>query len=102
MSMIRFNIPRHKRYIFHRRIGISIHRKVWLILAGVILGLLIAAGEEYGLEHNLRLTRENEVLDLVAAMRKPQLGAPGTVRSDWAEGTVNPPDLEINWGRKKK
>lgn len=87
--MRKFNLPHHKRYIFHRRIGISLHRKAWLIAAALTLGLLIAAGEEYMLEYGLRLTRENEVLDLAAAQLKPPLGAPGTVKTDWDEGTVN-------------
>lgn len=87
--MHRFNLPHHKRYIFHKRIGIGLHRKVWLIAATIALGLLIVAGEEYMLEHDMRLTRENEVRDLVAHGLRPALGAPGTVPSDWNEGTVN-------------
>lgn len=86
--MHRFNLPYHKRCIFHKRIGINIHRKVWLVAATIMIGLLMAAGEEYWLEHNLRLTRENEVLDLAAAQLKPPLGAPGTTLTDWNEGTV--------------
>src|SRR5574340_851043 len=85
----RFKLPLQKRYIFHKRIGISLHRKAWLIAAALVLGLLIAAGEEYMLEHDMRLTRENEVRDLVAHSLRPPLGAPGTVASDWREDTVN-------------
>lgn len=90
--MRRFNLPHHKRYVFHKRIGINLHRKAWLVAAALTLGLLIAAGEEYVLEHGLRLTRENEVRDLVAHSLRPPLGAPGTVASDWKEGTV---DLQV-------
>lgn len=86
--MYRFNLSHHKRYIFHKRVGINLHRKIWLVAAAVVLGLLIAAGEEYLLEHDLRLVREGEVMDLVASGMKPQLGAPGTVATDWTENTV--------------
>lgn len=84
----RICLPRHRRHIFHRRVGINLHRKGWLVAAAIVLGLLIAAGEEYMLEHDLRLVRENEVRDLVASGMKPQFGAPGTVATDWAENTV--------------
>lgn len=87
--MRRFNLPHHRRYIFHKRIGINIPRKVLLIAVAIIIGLLIAAGEEYMLEHGLRLTRENEVSDLVAHSLRPPIGAPGTVKTDWDEGTVD-------------
>lgn len=87
--MRRFNLPHHRRYIFHRRAGISLHRKVWLIVAAIVLGLIIAAGEEYMLEHDMRLTRENEIRDLVAHGLRQPMGAPGTTVSDWNEGTVN-------------
>lgn len=85
-------LPMSKRYIFHKRIGINIHRKLWLIAIVIFLGLLIFAGEEYMLEHGLRLTRENEMWDLIASKLKPQLGAPGTTPTDWKEGTT---DLKI-------
>lgn len=87
--MYRFNLPLHKRYIFHKHIRINLWRKVWLIAAAIIIGLLIVASEKYLLEYDIRLTRENEVRDLTAAQLKPQLGAPGTVKTDWEEDTVN-------------
>lgn len=87
----KIRLPHHRRYIIHRRIGIDAHigarRSGWLVLIGVVLGLLIAAGEEYALEYNLRLLRENEIRDLLAAHLKPRMGAPGTQPSDWKEGT---------------
>lgn len=101
MTMRRFNLPQRKRYIFHRRIGINIHRNAWLIAAATVLGLLIAAGEGYLREHNLRLTRENELYDVIAASMRPPLGEPGTTFTDWREGTHQLADIKIKGAKRK-
>lgn len=85
---MRSRLPHHRRYIFHRRAGIDIRRTVWLVLASILLGLLIYAGEAYLHERDLRITRENEVRDLLALNLRPPIGAPGTA-TDYAEGTVH-------------
>lgn len=81
-------LPLHRRYVFHKRVGIDVRRKVWLAAAAIVLDLLLVAGEGYMLEHDLRLAREGEVLDLLTAHMRPPLGAPGTTKTDLVEGTV--------------
>lgn len=93
-------LPLHKRYFFHKRVGIDLRSKVRLTVVAAVVGLLVAAGEEYLFEYNLRLTSENQVLDLVAHGLRPPMGAPGTIRSDFEEGTTELPKLEVNWGKK--
>lgn len=86
------NLPLHRRYIIHRRIGIDaelrLRRKIAIVLIGVLLYVLISATGEYMHEHNLRLTRENELRDILAYQLKPRMGAPGT-KTDMIEGTTN-------------
>lgn len=58
------------------------------LIAIALLLVLIYAANEYMLEHNLRLTRENEVLDLLKNHYVlTTFGAPGYVKTDFAEGT---------------
>lgn len=79
-------LPRIRSYNW--RIMLKNNRRaVWLTVIAAMLGFLIYSGIEYGMEHNLRLTRENEIRDLLAAHLKPPIGAPGTTATDFIEGT---------------
>lgn len=80
-------LPRIRSYNWR---VMATHNKPTLygLLAIALILVLIYAAEEYMMEHNLRLTRENEVLDLLKNhYALTTFGAPGYVKTDFTEGT---------------
>lgn len=83
------NLPHHRRYQW-QLVYRSWRRALLMLLGTVILAFLIYMAEMMLLEQNQRLSSELSLKSLVLSMyKKDTFGAPGYVRTDWLENTVN-------------